>query len=93
MLRKGLGWAPQPGCVVWGAEFPELQLSESLAIHDIKTKDTDDDDGPGTRTTAGANPDPDRDQYRLPQGSLFLEVQSTRTTGWDERSVVASGTV
>jgi len=75
-------WEPQPGNVVWGMEFPELQLTESLAIHDKRTKDTDQDSGTqGTKTNAAMNADDDFDQYRLPQGSLFLELYATRTTG------------
>jgi hypothetical protein len=75
-------WEPQPGNVVWGMEFPELQLTESLAFHDKRTKDTDQDSGTqGTKTNAAMNADDDFDQYRLPQGSLFLELYATRTTG------------
>ncbi|MFN7361490.1 MAG: hypothetical protein ACK5S3_03310 [Pirellulaceae bacterium] len=75
-------WEPQPGNVVWGMEFPELQLTESLAFHDKRTKDTDQDNGTqGTRVNAAMNADDDFDQYRLPQGSLFLELYATRTTG------------
>jgi hypothetical protein len=74
-------WEPLPGNVVWGMEFPELQLTESLAFHDKRTKDTDQDTGAGTRIGMGTNDDKTLDQYRLPQGSLFLELHATRTTG------------
>jgi hypothetical protein len=80
-------WEPQPGNVVWGMEFPELQLTESLAFHDKRTKDTDQDNGTqGTKTNAAMNADDDFDQYRLPQGSLFLELYATRTTGAPDQS-------
>ncbi len=78
---KAPGWAPQPGRVVWGLEFPELALSEVLAFHDTRVKDTDQDNDTGHRIGAPTDPDDDPDQYRLPQGSLFVEIQSLRTTG------------
>jgi len=72
--------------VVWGAESPELILSETLAFHDRRTKDTAWDDS--TRTLANKTreedammmmaEDPDLDQYRIPQGSLFIELYNPR---------------
>ncbi len=41
-------------------------------------KDTDQDDDHGTRIGSMPNDDDDPDQYRLPQGSLFVEIQSLR---------------
>lgn len=74
---RPIQWLPSGTNVVWGLEFPELQLSETLAFHDTRAKDTDLDDGPARRMPD----DPDRDQYRLPQGSLFMELKTMRTTG------------
>ena len=62
----GAGWAPT--AVVWGLEQPELLLTESLATHDIRVKK--DPTASPTRF----------DQYRIPQGSLFLELFCPRTT-------------
>ncbi|MBA2117313.1 hypothetical protein [Bremerella alba] len=63
--------------VVWGAEAPELMLSETLAFHDRRTKDTKwDPDGKSRFTTT--DPDEDLDQYRIPQGSLFIEMYNPR---------------
>jgi hypothetical protein len=75
---KPSGWTPQPGNVVWGLEFPELALTESLAFHDKRTKDTEHDDGSAQTMADG---DPDQDQFRLPEGSLFLELMALRSTG------------
>jgi hypothetical protein len=63
--------------VVWGMEQPELLLTESLAFHDKKVRDTNIDDGSGKEVGQGDN---DFDQYRFPQGSLFLEVYAPRST-------------
>lgn len=65
--------------VVWGMEMPELLLTESLAFHDKRLKDTD-LDSTGTTTTDPTTPDNDLDQFRFPQGSLFLELYGVRTT-------------
>lgn len=78
----GVGWFPNRAAngnltsgpdlqvnVAWGMEQPELLMSESLAFHDIRVrKDT---------------VDPQRffDQFRKPEGSLFLELYAPRTTG------------
>jgi hypothetical protein len=65
--------------VVWGMEQPELLLTESLAFHDKRIRDTDLDPA-GKLTDDAMNPDRDYDQYRFPQGSLFLEMYATRST-------------
>ncbi|TWT82013.1 hypothetical protein CA13_34680 [Planctomycetes bacterium CA13] len=73
---------PQSYRVVYGMEFPELSLEESLAFHDRRVRDTAVDDGPAARRLDGSGSvgaDPTPDQYRLPQGSLFLELRSTRS--------------
>lgn len=62
---------------VWGMEYPELALEESLAFHDRRVRDTDKDASGHRRRVNFMDPTPD--QYRLPQGSLFLELRSTRS--------------
>ncbi len=70
---------------VWGLEYPELTLEESLAFHDRKVRDTDLDDGSGTKSLIGpggnasGGVDRDPDQWRLPEGSAFFEIRSTRS--------------
>ena len=76
--------------LVWGCEAPELLITESLAFHDRRVRDTEvDEDGheSGERFPAqnkNDNPidnindvDEDLDQVRIPQGSLFLEFYAT----------------
>ena len=75
--------------VVWGMEMPELLLTESLAFHDKRVRDTDIDDGPGKATNDPTTPDPDLDQYRFPEGSLFLELYASRTTYVPEDNRIA----
>ncbi len=67
---------------VWGMEFPELSLEESIAFHNRNVRDTNLDSDVGNehkRFEAGSFEDDDMDQYRLPQGSLYLELRSTRS--------------
>lgn len=65
--------------VVWGAEAPDLVMTETLAFHDRGAKDTEWDNASrrkrGTDTT---NDDENLDQYKIPQGSLFLEFYNPR---------------
>lgn len=75
------------GEVVWGMEQPELLMTENLAIHDTRIKDTS-DDSTGRSTTSAVNPDDDYDQYRIPEGSLFLEFFCPRTTSTAADSTV-----
>lgn len=63
----GAGWIPTDG-VVFGVEAPELLITESLALHDIRIR----------RKPAAAPPA--REQLRIPEGSLFLEFFCPRTT-------------
>ncbi len=63
----GAGWNPTDG-VVFGVEAPELLLTESFALHDMRV-----------RRKPAATP-PEREQLRIPQGSLFLEFLCPRTT-------------
>lgn len=54
--------------VAWGVEQPELLMTETFATHD-------------TRVRRDAMANPKRfDQYRIPQGSLFLEFYCPRST-------------
>lgn len=86
---KKPGWAPDKDLtdpqlrpfigVVWGMEAPELLLTESLAFHDKRLRDTD-LDSPPARLGPGEDDDKEMDQYRFPQGSLFLELYAPRTT-------------
>lgn len=55
--------------VVWGCESPDLLLTEAVAFHDRRVKDTS-NDASGERRPM----DNHLDQYRIPQGSLFLEL-------------------
>ena len=63
-------YGPDRG-VVWGCESPELLITESLAFHDRRVKDTK-LDGTGKKIGEDEN-EKTMDQYRIPQGSLFLE--------------------
>ncbi|MDP6442475.1 MAG: hypothetical protein QGG36_24780 [Pirellulaceae bacterium] len=58
--------------IVLGAEEPHLAMSELMAMHDRRVNDSDQDDGPG-RQIDGMS-ETTMDQYRLPQGSLFVEL-------------------
>ncbi len=59
---------------VLGAEAPELLMTELVAFHDRRVRDTRDEASMGKTTTDVMMPDNDFDQYRLPQGSLFIEL-------------------
>ncbi|MFK8111208.1 MAG: hypothetical protein AB8B91_03365 [Rubripirellula sp.] len=77
------GWSPpaEPAPiynVVWGAERPELIMTENLALHDVRLDDTDLDSGDGTDKVAAMMPDDDSDQVRMPQGSFMLELMCPR---------------
>ncbi|MBI2825987.1 MAG: hypothetical protein HYX69_14985 [Planctomycetia bacterium] len=61
--------------LVWGCERPELLLTEIMATHDRRSRDTNKDT---TRQPVDRSPmsgkDDDFDQVRRPQGSLFIEL-------------------
>ncbi|HZZ28320.1 MAG TPA: hypothetical protein VFE46_10000 [Pirellulales bacterium] len=63
--------------MVWGCERPELLLTETMAFHDRRVKDSTFDNNKGTTTQDTTNPDPTLDQVRIPQGSAFFELYST----------------
>lgn len=79
--------------VVWGCEQPDLLLTEALAFHDRRVKDTasetdgdadGDDSDTGKKRTDDPEPDSTLDQYRMPQGSLFVELYCPRrNVYWD----------
>jgi hypothetical protein len=60
--------------LVWGAERPELLITETLAAHDRRTRDTPNGTPAGTIITSPPSPDQDFDQVRRPQGSLVIEL-------------------
>jgi hypothetical protein len=56
--------------IVWGCERPELVITETLALHDLRTEDLPVGGGLiGSGDTNG-----DLDQRYLPEGSLFVEL-------------------
>ena len=63
--------------VVFGAENPDLLLTESMALHDVRVRDTDMDSSGQPKGTSPGDDD-DTDQVRVPQGSLFLELYCPR---------------
>ena len=84
--------------IVWGCELPDLLITETLAFHDRRVRDTDmeaadspddeNDDGVVEFRFPQENNDDDPmnnvpimdatlDQYRIPQGSLFIELYAT----------------
>ena len=77
-LNPWNGWTPNGNvaddeggerAVVWGAERPELLLTESFAFHDRRTEDL----SIGGETT-DANPDNDFDSRLVPHTGVFLEI-------------------
>ncbi|BBO32191.1 hypothetical protein [Lacipirellula parvula] len=66
--------------LVWGAERPELVMTETLAWHDRNTTDeTDEDPNPGEQAASTTDspprgPDPDFDQLYRPRGAFFMEI-------------------
>ena len=73
--------------VVWGVEQPELLITETVAFHDRGVRDLDTETpDPGEMAklvTDMMDPDDDLDQYKKPQGSLFLELTSPRSPRWN----------
>lgn len=75
--------------VVWGVEYPDVIISETLAFHDRRVANTNQetafDAADGDGQTAGeyfngasATPnDATYDQVRMPQGSAFVELYAT----------------
>jgi hypothetical protein len=74
--------APYRG-LVWGMEYPDLLVSETVCFHDRRVKDTD-KAGPADRKRKHPSMPPpimideDLDQLRVPEGSLFVELYCPR---------------
>lgn len=66
--------------VVWGCEYPEMLLTETLAFHDRRVADTAWDNGSQKKRdpTDPTKDDTTLDQPRIPQGSAFFELYCTR---------------
>lgn len=65
--------------VVWGAEQPDVLISETLNTHDRRVKDTDFDDSANAQADKKLDGmDMTMDQYRIPQGSSFVELYMAR---------------
>jgi hypothetical protein len=65
--------------LVWGMEYPDLQITETLAFHNRGVKDTAHDANQEERfDSTGMEQDPDLDQYRIPQGTLLFELLCAR---------------
>jgi hypothetical protein len=80
-FAKDPGWEPEAGDVVWGMEYPEMLLTEVAAMHDKRVRVTtqhDDSSNPGALPT----------QFRIPQGSMFVEMVSTRTSAPSDSQTV-----
>ncbi len=80
----GIGINADVGGVVWGAERPELLITETLAWHDRRTTDESSPvessnfvNGvaePAAYVTSPTNPDQDYDQLYRPRGAAFIEI-------------------
>ena len=65
--------------VVWGAERPELLLTESFASHDRRTQDLGTNGMVDLGMPADPNADEDFDSSFIPQSSVFLELYNPWT--------------
>lgn len=64
---------------VWGCERPELLITETLATHDRRTRDTK-GAGQGYMSPQGpTDKDPHTDQMRRPQGNLLIELYNPQS--------------
>ncbi len=64
---------------VWGAERPELLLTEAVGLHDRRTEDRD-DDASGEFSTAGGGSDRHYDNRLRPAPSGFIEIYNPWTS-------------
>jgi hypothetical protein len=82
-LHTHVGTGETDARLVFGAEHPDLIITETFATHDRRVRDTAFDSGDGEKRIDTNNPmeegDNDLDQYRIPQGSLFMELMATRS--------------
>ena len=70
--------------VVWGMERPEIEISETLAFHDKRLRRKlataiDPSAAGDEEETDPAARDDNMDQFRIPQGSAFVELRSLRS--------------
>ncbi|MCO6456738.1 MAG: hypothetical protein J5I93_15675 [Pirellulaceae bacterium] len=73
--------------LVWGLEYPEVLITETKAFHDRRVMDSrfDNNIDPQDERERGFDMmdpdlhDPDLDQFRVPQGSLYIELYCTRS--------------
>ena len=80
------GWAPEAGDVVWGMEYPELLLTETLAFHDTRIRESK----KYTETPPPMPKEPKAVQWRIPQGSLFVELVNPRSNALKTSQEVAA---
>jgi hypothetical protein len=73
--------APSQRGLVWGMEQPDLLITETLAFHDRRVRDTN-QDASGKFVTDPGMSDTTLDQLRVPQGSVFVELYNTRAYRW-----------
>ena len=69
--------------LVWGMEYPDLLVSETVCFHDRRVKDTDKAGPTDKKRQHPSMPpaimiDEDLDQLRVPEGSLFVELYCPR---------------
>lgn len=67
------GRDPRYRAVVWGAERPELLITEVLATHDRRTQDLNIDSS-GKTVIDDEDPDDDFDSHLVPNVSFFVEL-------------------
>lgn len=90
--------------VVWGMEYPELLITETVGLHDKRIADTDQEIDPAgprpgappvragrTTDTGPGKKDPAYDQVRVPQGSAFIELYCTGRANWSPNVAAPSG--
>jgi hypothetical protein len=68
--------------LVWGCEQPDLIISENIAFHSRNVKDTDVAGMTDMKRTDPNTTDDTLDQFRVPQGSLFVEFYCPRPYRW-----------
>ncbi|MFC1759161.1 hypothetical protein ACFL2H_10415, partial [Planctomycetota bacterium] len=80
--------------VVWGVEQPELLITETVAFHDRGVRDLKTESANPGETAEKVDvmpplvPDEDLDQYKKPQGSLFLELMSPRSPNYQRNDKI-----
>ena len=84
----GLGAEFPDYVVLWGTERPELLITETSALHDVKLQDRASDSGSNAQVGAMTDPDDDLDSAFLPVASAFFEL----TNPWLVRDEVRNAT-